>query len=935
MMKIGTTHSICKHFIEEYGSKEEVNMMGRNFFVGSGGSVAGSVQRAWAQCFPDEPLPKVKDMMLAKTAWAGNGIKPAEAKKQARDAREMTAALWYEFYEGFKGAIPGWRPPKPCKEYENFMARKRPGGARVGDFDDQLSVCAEILKRDSRVVKAIQSAYAHILVDESQDLNSVQQSLFDLMSGHITDGSDGKSFWQIGDDKQCISIDTVISLPKGTLKVAKELHVGDTVLAYRNGVVCPQIIHHIMPSTWTYGYRITTVSGCSLTVSPNHQIWAKAKLFQDIARAVRLVAHGAKGTVVQMAWVGASLDSVLANLGIAFRTNKKSERRSIRKVFVSYRKALSFAQTLAIAAGSVVQEYLDICDDLLELLSTDDLTIGMSVPVQFGPSIVLEQIATIEKIDGEFLDLDIDDASNFFGGGILSHNSIYSFRGAKPEQFIALKDNPGWKTRIIRTNYRSAPEIVTTANKLIAHNGNQIPMEANPDPRKAKGAASIRVTKPVDDAAAAVTTVREIKDAMADGSSVSDFAVLTRTNKELHAFETACIIKGVPYARKGASSFFGSPETTAVLGYVQLATGDDAQKMQQALKQVINKPNRFFVSPEAGTAAVEMALSAYAHRSGTDIKVLNPLTALGDRRFQETLAQKLTGQTYGFKYNKTVEKLAEMGRELNSMRSNAGDPSYKMKDMFSDILNLKGIAGSTDSSGKTTWGDQTFRESLQVDLKNAIGDEDDTEEDDDENVETMGLGNVGFLFELAKADPDDQDDTLNDPSTPMGFKAKMERYASRMRDLRVDITKWNKEQEALPPEQRKPPPGVYLGTSHSTKGSQWVNVYVSMPKGKFPFERKPKPGEHEPSPEEEQARIEQERRLAYVAITRPIKNLTIICPSVVGGKPGGVSQFVDEAGLAVGENVAKPNSGVVSKEASVAHWHLPRGVASVPEYGRK
>ena len=87
--------------------------------------------------------------------------------------------------------------------------------------------------------------------------------------------------------------------------------------------------------------------------------------------------------------------------------------------------------------------------------------------------------------------------------------------------------------------------------------------------------------------------------------------------------------------------------------------------------------------------------------------------------------------------------------------------------------------------------------------------------------------------------------------------------------------------------------------------------------------------------DKEQARIEQERRLAYVAITRPIKNLTIICPSVVGGKPGGVSQFVDEAGLVVGENVPKPNAGAVSKEASVAHWHLPRGVKSAPNYERQ
>ena len=935
-MTVDTTHSICKHFVSEYGTREEVGMLSKALFVGAGGTVSGAVQRAWAQCFPDEEVPKVKDMMLAKTAWAGNGIKPAEAKQQARDAKEMTAAAWYEFYEGFKGAIPGWRPPMPCKEYENFMACKRPGGARIGDFDDQLGICYEILKRDPRVRKAIQSVYSHVLVDESQDLNSVQQGIFDIIAGHITDGSDGKSYWQIGDDKQCCSVDTAILLPDGAIKLAKDLQPGDTVLAYRNGVLCSQVVRHLMPSVWGKGYRVTTTNNSTLTISPNHQVWVQGAALESKKCNVHLTAHGQQGTLVYVAWEGTLFDTSLVQRGIAFQVGPKGER-TISKRFFNYREALGFAQTLAIVLRSCVQEHLNICDATLDLVQAEALVTGMFVPVCTQGVVTLDAIVSVEEVDGTFVDLDIEDASNFFGGGILSHNSIYSFRGAKPEQFIALKDKPGWKTKSIRTNYRSSPEIVETANKLIAHNANQIPMEANPDARKARGVASIRVTKPVDDAAAALATVREIKANMADGGSVSDNAVLTRTNKELHNFETACIIKGVPYARKGASSFFGSPETSAVLGYVQLAMGNDSQKMQQALKDVINKPNRFFIAPDAGTAAVEAALSMHAHRTGTDIKVLNPLVALGDRRFQEVLAQRLTGQSYGFKYTKAIEKLANLGLELSSMRMNAGDAAYTMRDMFSDILNLKGVAGTTDSTGKTVWGEQTFRESLQGDLKNVLGDDDDTtEEDEDNDPETMGLGNVGFLYELAKADPDDPEDTLNDPKTPMGFKAKMDRYQAKMKDLRVDITKWGKEQEALPPEQRKPPPGVYLGTSHSTKGSQWPNVYVSMPKGKFPFERKPKAGEREPSPTEEQARMEQERRLAYVAITRPSKNLTIICPSSVGGKPGGVSPFVGEAGLVVGENVPKMNGNSVSKEATVAHWHLPRGVEveDVPGYGR-
>lgn len=69
------------------------------------------------------------------------------------------------------------------------------------------------------------------------------------------------------------------------------------------------------------------------------------------------------------------------------------------------------------------------------------------------------------------------------------------------------------------------------------------------------------------------------------------------------------------------------------------------------------------------------------------------------------------------------------------------------------------------------------------------------------------------------------------------------------------------------------------------------------------MEFKPKPGEPPPDPEKENERLEDERRLAYVALTRAAKNLRVICPKVVGGKPAGVSYFVSEAGLSAGENV--------------------------------
>lgn len=486
--------------------------------------------------------------------------------------------------------------------------------------------------------------------------------------------------------------------------------------------------------------------------------------------------------------------------------------------------------------------------------------------------------------------------------------SIYHFRGARPDLFTDLHEKEGWNTRMIKTNYRCEPEIVEHANKLIAHNEGQIPMEARPNPGRPRGMGSIRVENPMDEAEAALRVVEEIKGNLeVPGAEISENAVLCRTNKELHAYETACIVRGVPYARKGASSFLGSPETSAVLGYVQLALGDDFEKMQKALKAVVNKPNRFFVGPDAGSRAVEDALSQYARRVNQSVKDVNPLAALRDPDFVDILAEKLAKTTRGFKFDKTVEKLEELARSIGEMQANAEQPGYSTTDLFEEILSLRGTASAVDpDTGRTVWIEQSFRESLQADLRDATGDGDDEiDEDDDEEDQTKGLGNVGFLFKLAEVDPTDPLDLENDPSTPNGFKAKMERLAARARDLRIDITKWDKAQQALPPDQRRKPPGVFLGTVHATKGAQWDHTYVQMPKGKFPFEPPQKPGAPPPDPEEMKEQMEGERRLAYVALTRAAKTLSVICPNVVGGKRAGVSQFVDEAGLTLGENTPK------------------------------
>jgi len=683
-MSVGTMHSLFRRFVIEFGTPVEKTSLTVGFVQG-GERVAYAVQKIWEECYGNkEPPPKLKTATMSKAKWSGNDISPEMAKSQATSSEEESLARWYEIYEGLKGTSGGdWQPPCVSKAYESFMAKYRSKVSRLGDFTDMLKIFRDILKRNPAVRAKVQGMFDHIIVDEAQDRNTLMSDIIDMMSEHITDGSDGKSVWIVGDDKQAIN----------------------------------------------------------------------------------------------------------------------------------------------------------------------------------------------------------------------------SFQGAKAQLFKELFDKEGWKTRTIRTNYRCEPEIVDAANRLIGNNEGNVPIPQVPAPGRKRGVGSIQVRKPGDEAEAAIGVVAEIKQNQVLGGDLTDNAILCRTNKELHSYETACIIRGIPYARRGAGSFLGSPETAAVLGYVQMSTGTDYEKMQKSLGQVINNPNRFFLSDSKKNApeAVEQALSQYARITRRSVKEINPIEALGDRTFVRLLADSLAKFTHtgrGFKFE---EKIYDFAAALQDLRARATSEDYTTKDLFDDILGLEGVA---IVGGKFVT--QTFRESLQANLRDALGSEeervDEGEEDDDP---TKGLGNVSFLYKLAESDPTDEEDAILPPTSPVGFAAKMSRYANKMRDLRTDIDKWNKEQDALPPEQRRRPPGVYIGTVHSVKGAQWKTTFVQMPKGKFPIEIKPKPGEPPPDPAKEQERWEDERRLAYVALTRAAQNLRVVCPTVVGGKAAGVSSFVSEAGLVVGENVPR------------------------------
>lgn len=96
----------------------------------------------------------------------------------------------------------------------------------VIDYDDQLFLAVEMLKKRPNILAKLQRQYPHILVDEFQDTNAVQSQLIDLLTG------DNQNLMVVGDDDQSIygwrgaTVENILSF-KDRYPKAKEITLTD------------------------------------------------------------------------------------------------------------------------------------------------------------------------------------------------------------------------------------------------------------------------------------------------------------------------------------------------------------------------------------------------------------------------------------------------------------------------------------------------------------------------------------------------------------------------------------------------------------------------------------------------------------------------------------------------------------------------------------
>jgi DNA helicase-2/ATP-dependent DNA helicase PcrA len=154
--------------------------------------------------------------------------------------------------------------------------------------------------------------------------------------------------------------------------------------------------------------------------------------------------------------------------------------------------------------------------------------------------------------------------------------SIYGWRGADVGNILHFeKDYPDARVVLLEKNYRSSRVVCRAANALIKHNKRR--KEKTLVTENEEG-APVELYVATDEAAEARFVGRKIEDLIQGGTKPDAISVFYRTNALSRSVEQALFERNIPYVVVGALSFYERKEVKDVLAYLRVLANprDDA-----------------------------------------------------------------------------------------------------------------------------------------------------------------------------------------------------------------------------------------------------------------------------------------------------------------------------------------------------------------------
>lgn len=431
-----------------------------------------------------------------------------------------------------------------------------------------------------------------------------------------------------------------------------------------------------------------------------------------------------------------------------------------------------------------------------------------------------------------------------------SSQSIYSWRSARPQNFVEYATAKDVTLLTLPLNYRSNSSICKVATGLVKtktwHLGGVI---TSTHEEQVPNAVTIKRYSTVEEEAESI--VARCRELAADGRGLRSCAVLSRLRVGLDLVEISCIRQRVPYIKMAAGSFFESREVRDVLAYLRVASSLDPDGRWS--KHIVNKPFRFI-----GAAFITKA-EIWAQANGTS--------------FFDALSQLSEELNYRQRY--AIRELCRLLQDLAKVAAGA-EMRYQAAERELAARQAAGETGlPTGPNALIMAKAQTLAAEREAAMTAMLESGDDQpmpvqtvpEEHPEGPADMLGmvLRRTNYIEELRR-----EEGLLGMDESRIAALAALQRMAfffptaarflAYVDALTVAVEQARKSGLRLQEGARED--ALVLSTIHRCKGLEWRHVFLAdAAPGRFPCARSMNPDE--------------ELRLLYVAVTRAMETCQV------------------------------------------------------------
>jgi DNA helicase-2/ATP-dependent DNA helicase PcrA len=398
---------------------------------------------------------------------------------------------------------------------------------------------------------------------------------------------------------------------------------------------------------------------------------------------------------ISIVGVSAKDRAVLEAMGLSVRAAKSSgDSWRYETVRADFGELMTIARRIrdSLEGRFVLQGHM--LEKSLPFTTAASIRAGMVMVNGSGHFDVVERIEH-ENYDADVYDINVERTHNFIAGGLVTHNSIYRWRGARVENLNQFRrDYPQAVLYKLEQNYRSTGTILKAANALIANNEGRLGKNlwtSGEDGERVKLYAAFNERDEAD------FVVNRIRDWVDRGGARREVAVLYRSNAQSRVFEEAFLNARMPYRVYGGLRFFERAEIKDALAYMRLVSSraDDT-----SFERVVNLPTRGIgaktldtLREAARTGGTSLWLAAVAAVQGG----LPQRAAQALQAFLQ-LIETLSRDAAGLELHEQVDHVIQMSGLIEHFKKERGE---RGEGRVENLLELVSAAKGFSPEGET------------------------------------------------------------------------------------------------------------------------------------------------------------------------------------------------------------------------------------------